>query len=94
MARTARTVKPALSDEPADKLAAALSYPIGKWKRRSDATYTAAPFYYDQCWEWFQRLSANDHETVLTLADVMGSAHKGAAGSIAESLPPAPKRPL
>ena len=28
---------------------------------------------------------------VLTLVDVMGSAHKGAAGSIAASLPPAPR---
>jgi two-component sensor histidine kinase len=49
MARTARTVRPALSDDPADKLAAALSYPIGKWKRRDDAAYTAAPFYFVFC---------------------------------------------
>ena len=94
MARSARTVKPSLSDDPADKLAAALSYPIGKWKRRADATYAAAPFYFDACWEWFERLSADDMETVLTIADVMGSAHKGAAESIAASLPPAPRCPL
>lgn len=35
-----------------------------------------------------------DRETVLTLADVIGSAHKGAAERIAASLPPAPKWPL
>ena len=39
-------------------------------------------------------LSHDDHETVLTLADVMGSAHKGAAERIAASLPPAPRCPL
>jgi hypothetical protein len=51
MARTARTAKPGLSDDPRDKLAATLSYPIGKWKRRDDAAYTAAPFYFDQIWD-------------------------------------------
>jgi hypothetical protein len=47
MARTARAVRPALSEESADKLAAALIYLVGKWKRRDDPTY--APFYYDEC---------------------------------------------
>ena len=74
MARTARTVRPALSEESADKLAAALICLVGKWKRRDDPTY--APFYYDECWAWFQRLSADQQDTVLTLADVVGSAHK------------------
>jgi len=93
MARTARTVKPSLSDDPADKLAAALNYPIGgKWKR--SAEYAKAPMYFDMCLKWYQGLSADDHETVLTLADVMASAHKAAAESIAASLPPAPRCPL
>jgi hypothetical protein len=38
--------------------------------------------------------AADDKETVLTLADVMGSAHKGVAESMAASLPPAPRCPL
>jgi len=45
MARTARNARPGLSDAPADKLAAALNYPIGKWKRRNDRDYGTAPFY-------------------------------------------------
>jgi len=95
MARTtARTVRPALSDEPSDKLAGALCYPIGKWKRRDDPVYTAAPFYYDQVWDWFQLLLPEHHDTVLTLADVVGSAHKNAAETMAASLPPAPRCPL
>jgi hypothetical protein len=82
----------ALSDESADKLAVALIYLVGKWKRRDDPTY--APFYYDECWAWFQRLSAEDQDLVLTLADVMASAHKNSAEKIAAALPPAPRCPL
>jgi len=44
--------------------------------------------------EWHEKLSADDKELVLTLADVMGSAHKDAAESMAASLPPAPRCPL
>jgi hypothetical protein len=47
--------------------------------------------YFDACLEWHQGLSADDKETVLTLADMMASAHKGAAESIAASLSPAPR---
>jgi hypothetical protein len=38
--------------------------------------------------------SAEDQDLVLTPADVMASAHKGAAESIAAPLPPAPRCPL
>jgi len=42
-----------------------------------------------------QRLGvAAQRETVLMLADVMGSAHKAAAESVAAALPPAPRCPL
>jgi hypothetical protein len=69
MARaSARNVKPSLSEDPRDKLLAALNWPIGKWKRRTDPDYNRAPMYFDACWEWYQRLSDDDHETVLTLA--------------------------
>jgi hypothetical protein len=83
MARTARNVRPALSDESADKLAAALICFVGKWKRRDSPTYT------DECWAWFEQLAADQQDTVLTLADVIDSAHKAAA-----SPPPAPRCPL
>jgi hypothetical protein len=86
MAHTARTVKPGLSHDARDKLLAALNWPIGKWKQ--SAEYAKAPFYFDACLEWCQRLSDVDRETLLTVADVMSSAHKGAAESIAASLPP------
>lgn len=71
---------------------AALNWSYGKLKR--GAEYDRAPMYFDGCWEWFQRLSAEDQDLVLTLADVVGSAHKGAAESMAASLPPAPRCPL
>jgi hypothetical protein len=50
--------------------------------------------YFDACYEWHRRLSADDLETVLTLADVMALAHKAAAESMAAALPPAPRCPL
>jgi hypothetical protein len=92
MARAARNVKPALSNDPRDKLLAALNWSIGKWRR--SAEYKRAPMYFDACYEWHKRLSADDLETVLTLADVMASVHKGAAESMAASLPSAPRCPL
>jgi hypothetical protein len=90
MARTsAHNVNPSLSNDPRDKLLAALNWSYGKLKR--GAEYDRAPLYFDGCWEWFQRLSADDQELVLTLADIVGSAHRDAAKSIAASLPPAPR---
>jgi hypothetical protein len=90
--RDPSNVKPSLSDDARDKLLAALNWPIGQAQRSAD--YLRAPMYFDACLEWHQRLSADDKETVLTLADAMGSAHKGSAEGMAASLPPAPKCPL
>jgi hypothetical protein len=93
MARTsARNVRPSLSNDPRDKLLAALNWPTGKFRQGRD--YEQAPMYFDACFEWFKALSAAEEETVFTLADVVGSAHKGAAESIAAHLPPAPRCPL
>jgi len=80
---------PTLSHDNHDKVMACLLW----WKARdkSDPDHVKAPHYFDACLEWHQGLSADDKETVLTLADLMGSAHKGAAESIAASLPPAPQ---
>jgi len=90
--RDIRNVNPSLSNDPRDKLLAALNWSYGKLKR--GAEYDRAPLYFDGCWEWFQRLSAEDQELVLTLADVMASAHNGSALNIAASLPLAPRCPL
>ena len=93
MARpSARNVEPSLSDDPRDKLAAALSWSWGKQK--NSIQYERAPMYFDACLEWHERLSADDKELVLTLADVMGSAHKAAAEGMAASLPAAPRCPI
>jgi hypothetical protein len=50
--------------------------------------------YFDACLEWRERLSPDQQETCRTLADLLGSAHKDAAESIAASLPAAPRCPL
>jgi hypothetical protein len=92
MARTStRKVRPSLSDDPRDKLLAALNCWCGMFKK--GISYKRASMYFDACWEWFQALPEGGQETVLTLA-VVGSAHKGAAESIVASLPPAPRCPL
>ncbi len=90
--KDARNVNPSLSSDPRDKLLAALNWSKGKWKRSTD--YQREPMYFDACYEWHRGLSADDLETVLTLADVVGSAHKKAAEGMAASLPPAPRCPL
>jgi hypothetical protein len=85
---TTRNVNPSLSRDPRDKLLATLSWLTGKFRQGRD--YERAPMYFDACFEWFKALSAADEETVFTLADVMASAHNGAAESMAASLPSAP----
>ena len=50
MARTARNVRPTMSNDARDKLMAALNWPIGQWKR--SAEYARAPMYFDACLEW------------------------------------------
>jgi hypothetical protein len=81
-----------MSSDSRDKLLAALNWSIGKWRRGPH--YDRAPMYFDACREWHERLSEDDKDLVLTLADVMGSAHKGAAEAMAAALPPAPRCPL
>jgi len=61
---------------------------------KRSAEYQRAPICYDLCLEWHGRLSADDKKLVLTLADVVGSAHKAAAEGIAASLLLAPMCPL
>ena len=95
MAKTAATIIPAKSTDARDKLLACLNWPIGRWKRKTDADYQAAPFYFDACWEWYKRLSADQLETVETITDAwsMPDRRKAAEGWAAV-LPPAPRCPL
>jgi len=90
--KDARNVSPSLSDAPRDKLAAALGWHYGQFKQSRE--YQIAPIYFDMLVEWHEKLSDGDKELVLTLADVVGSAHKDAAEGMAASLPPAPRCPL
>jgi len=93
MARSdARNVMPSLSSDPRDKLAAALGWHYGQFKESRE--YRIAPIYFDMLVEWHEKLSAENKELVLTLADVVGSAHKGTAETMAAALPPAPRCPL
>jgi hypothetical protein len=85
--RTSCTVKPALSDNPADKLAACLNY--------SARPAAAADHpYFDAYARWFDSLLSDDKETVLTVIDCVAGPHGDIAESIAVSLPPAPRCPL
>lgn len=73
--------------KPADKLAACLNYSA----KPADA---ADHPYFDACARWFNSLSSDDKETVLTVIDCVAGPHGDIAESIAASLPPAPKCPL
>jgi len=88
MARSsARNVRPSLSDDPRDKLAACLNYsatPSGAGKHP----------YFDACAQWFKNLSSDDKKTVLDVIDCVASSHSDIAESIAATLPPAPRCPL
>ena len=74
MARNVRNVNPSLSSDARDKLLAALNWPVGKLK---GAEYAKAPMYFDACREWHERLSEDDRELVLTLADCHGQCTQG-----------------
>jgi hypothetical protein len=71
MAKNARNVRPGLSDDPRDKLAAALGWHYGRFKESRE--YQMAPIYFDMLVEWHDRLTPDQRETCLTLADVIAS---------------------
>jgi hypothetical protein len=66
--KAAHNVRPSMSSDARDKPLAALNWTHGK--SRDSAAYGMAPMYFDACLAW-------------QLADVIGSAHKGAAESMA-----------
>jgi hypothetical protein len=44
-----------VSNDPCDKLLAALNQSYGRMKHTD--TYGRAPIYFDACWEWHEQLS-------------------------------------
>ena len=75
-----------MSGDAADKLAACLNY-------SATPDGAARHLYFDACARWFNSLSPDDEETVLTVIDCVAGPHGDIAESIAASLPPAPKFP-
>ena len=96
MAKTARTIIPAKSTDPRDKLLACLNWPVGLSKREGDPSYEAAPIYYDAAWEWYRSLSLGQRDTVSTIIAVWSSmpTSRREAKRLATTLPPAPRCPL
>ena len=76
-----------MSGAAADKLAACLNYAAIPDK-------AAHHPYFDACARWFNSLSPDDKETVLTVIDCVAGPHGDIAESMAASLPPAPRCPL
>jgi hypothetical protein len=85
----ARPKASALSNNPADKMAAALNWPIGKF--REGASYRQAPRYFDDCWAWYQRLSEDQQDWVTYLVDAFTNWGDEHAKRWAARLPPAPR---
>jgi hypothetical protein len=96
MARTsARNVRPSMSDDPRDKLMAALNWACAK----GDEAYDHAPMYFDACREWYQNLTLDQIElvsTVITIYTGSPDAYGGEPVALdhAQDLPPAPRYPL
>jgi len=90
--KDARNVNPSLSSDPHDKLLAALNRFYGKLKH-SDRT-TGHRCISPPAWNGTSGCRRTTASWFLMLADVVASAHKGAAESMAASLPPAPRCPL
>jgi len=81
----ARAVRPSMSDDPHDKLAAAFSA-LGHARLRESAEFKRRALYYDAVKVWFERLSEDDKELCRILADVAAGPHKAAAEGMAASL--------
>ena len=87
-----RNVKPGSSDSAADKMCAAVNWPIGRSKR--GRTYRSAPYYFDACFEWYLRLSSVQQGWVSCVVDAFISDGAKWAERYAECLPAAPQCPL
>jgi hypothetical protein len=93
MARSqiSRNVKPESSNGAADKMRAALNWPIGKFEGGS---YVKAPFYVDACWQWYQGLAEDQQDWVTYVVDAFTHWGELAAERYAARLPPAPRSPF
>jgi hypothetical protein len=69
-----------------------LNWPVAKWREGAD--YKGSLMYLGACLESHGKLTPDQQETCLTLADVIASARKAAAEGMAAHLPPAPRCPL
>jgi hypothetical protein len=87
-----QNVKPRSSDSAADKMYAAVNWPIGRSKRGH--IYRSAPFYFDACFEWYLGLSGVQRGWVSWVVDAFTSHGEKKAERDAERLPAAPQYPL
>ena len=95
MARSsARNVRPNLSDEPRDKMLAALNQACTK----GGEGYGRAPMYFDACRQWYKALTPDQVDLVDTVCKTYNTprAYGGEPVALdhAQDLPPAPRRPL
>jgi len=91
--REARNVRPSLSDDPRDKLAAALAA-LGHARLRESAEFKRHALYYDAVNVWFAALTEDQRELCRTLADVIAGPHKASAEGMAASLPESSRSPM
>jgi hypothetical protein len=71
-----------------------------KWRQRSTGksrngtSYAKAPRYFDDCWAWYQRLTAEQKEWTTFVVDAFTSFGEEAGKRYAARLPLAPHCPL
>jgi hypothetical protein len=85
-----RDVKPGLSNDPADKLAACLNYRT----RNGGSEYERHPFYFGACREWHDALSEDWQDFVTYVIDAWSKWGEEYAKRWAARLPAAPRCPL
>jgi hypothetical protein len=85
-----RNVCPGLSDDPADKLYACLSYRTGK----GSSEYERHPLYYDAGREWHETLGEDWQDFLTYVLDAWSKWGEEHAKKWAARLLPAPRCPL
>ena len=90
---SSRNVRPSLSDEPRDKMLAALNWACTK----GGEVYDRAPMYFDACRQGYKALTLDQADLVDTVCKIynMPRAYgEPVALDHAQDLPPAPRCPL
>ena len=93
MKRDARNVRPSMSDDPRDKMFAALYWHV----QRGSNQYRLAPMYFDALHEWYNGLTLDQAELAGTVHEIYVTPRYGGektALDYAQNLPPAPRCPL